>query len=68
VDSESVWTFGRIDKITLTLPGIKPRFLGRPTRRPVNMLIYINEKKGVESRSKRNFILYYKTATCFGYV
>jgi len=41
-------------------PGIKPRFLGRPTLWPVNMPTdtYIKEKKGVESRSKRTFILY----------
>jgi hypothetical protein len=49
-------------KNILPLPGIKPRFLGRPTRRLVNMPTdtYITKNKGVESRSKRNFILYVK--------
>jgi len=49
-------------KYTLPFPGIKPRFVGRPTRGLVSMPTdtYIKEKKGVESRSKRNFILHEK--------
>jgi len=49
-------------KYTLPFPGIQPRFVGRPTRGLENTPIdtYVKETKGVESRSKGNFILYEK--------
>jgi len=49
-------------KYTVPFPGIQPRFVGRPTRGLVNTPtdMYIKETKDVESRSKRNFILYEK--------